>query len=258
MNRTIVVLVVALGLFSLVFLLTDRNKPEVDIKEELEQEVLVSVYRVESEIKKKDLINKNLLSVTKISQNDLELQNYVEVSNSNLSDKSIFRTGVKPCSLLTKDMLSLPGDNDYIDLILQENEIPYLYDDISSFTVKSLNLNTGDKISFVSTTSSKSNVLLSGYNEIDRLVSRVIIKNSRIIQVLEEKKEDSDEYNTSIVVALSPKNLLSLEMARKIGDISIIPSALNDSYMSIRSSHFLEDQFGVRELRGGRENENNH
>ena len=258
MNRTLIVFVVALIIFTLVFFLTENINSDVVIEDELEPEILVSVYQVENDVNKRDIVEKDLLTITKISLKDFELKQYIEVNDSDLNNNIIFRTGVKRGSLLTRDMFSIPGENDYIDLVLQENEIPYLYDDISNFSAKSLNLNTGDKISFISTTSSKSNILSSGYDDISHLVSKVIIKNSRVIQVLKEKKENSDEYNTSVVVALSPKQILSLEMARKIGDISIIPSTFSSVDMSVRSSHLLENQFGVRELRGGSKNESNY
>ena len=40
------------------------------------------------------------------------------------------------------------------------------------------------------------------------------------------------------------------EIAEKIGDVNIIPSEIENRYLSIRSSDLLETQFGVRELRG--------
>ncbi|POF48888.1 pilus assembly protein CpaB, partial [Vibrio vulnificus] len=54
----------------------------------------------------------------------------------------------------------------------------------------------------------------------------------------------------SLVIALKVPQVLKLEMAQKIGDISIVPSSVAKRYLSIRSSDILEDQFGVRELRG--------
>ncbi len=52
------------------------------------------------------------------------------------------------------------------------------------------------------------------------------------------------------MIALKVPQVLKLEMAQKIGDISIVPSSVAKRYLSIRSSDILEDQFGVRELRG--------
>ncbi|MFA0678568.1 pilus assembly protein CpaB, partial [Vibrio sp. 10N.222.51.A6] len=120
--------------------------------------------------------------------------------------------------------------------------------------VQTATLTPGDKVSFVSTTSSKSNLVENGYGDIGDLVSRVIISGARVLQVIkgseDSDSEDAEDKKYSLVIALNMRSVLKLEMAQKIGDVNIIPSEIENRYLSIRSSDLLETQFGVRELRG--------
>lgn len=99
-----------------------------------------------------------------------------------------------------------------------------------------------------------SNLVENGYGDIGDLVSRVIISGARVLQVIKGSEdtdsEDAEDKKYSLVIALNMRSVLKLEMAQKIGDVNIIPSEIENRYLSIRSSDLLETQFGVRELRG--------
>ncbi|ELV8675103.1 pilus assembly protein CpaB, partial [Vibrio vulnificus] len=90
--------------------------------------------------------------------------------------------------------------------------------------------------------------------DIGHLVSKIIISDAKVIQVIKSERNvnttKASESQNSLVIALKVPQVLKLEMAQKIGDISIVPSSVAKRYLSIRSSDILEDQFGVRELRG--------
>lgn len=132
--------------------------------------------------------------------------------------------------------------------------MPYYYEPERSSIIENITLQPGDSVSFVSTTSSKSNLLETGYQDIGDLVSKIIISDAKVIQVIKSEKDDkesgAEKSPNSLVIALKVPQVLKLEMAQKIGDISIVPSSVAKRYLSIRSSDILEDQFGVRELRG--------
>lgn len=132
--------------------------------------------------------------------------------------------------------------------------MPYYYEPERSSIIENITLQPGDSVSFVSTTSSKSNLLETGYQDIGDLVSKIIISDAKVIQVIKSEKDDkesgAEKSQNSLVIALKVPQVLKLEMAQKIGDISIVPSSVAKRYLSIRSSDILEDQFGVRELRG--------
>ncbi len=139
-------------------------------------------------------------------------------------------------------------------LSLNDGELPYFYEVTGIGVVQTSTLTPGDKVSFVSTTSSKSNLVESGYGDIGDLVSRVIISGARVLQVIKGSEDtdsqDAEDKKYSLVIALNMRSVLKLEMAQKIGDVNIIPSEIENRYLSIRSSDLLETQFGVRELRG--------
>ncbi|ELV8608593.1 pilus assembly protein CpaB, partial [Vibrio vulnificus] len=143
---------------------------------------------------------------------------------------------------------------DYMFLSLKKDEVPYYYEPSSSNIIENITLQPGDSVSFVSTTSSRSNLLENGYKDIGHLVSKIIISDAKVIQVIKSDRNvnstKTSESQNSLVIALKVPQVLKLEMAQKIGDISIVPSSVAKRYLSIRSSDILEDQFGVRELRG--------
>ena len=94
------------------------------------------------------------------------------------------------------------------------------------------------------------NVLHSGYSDIENLTSKIIINDVRVLQVFTESKGEDDEEKTSIVVSLKPKEILKLELSKKISEISIIPSSFINKNLKVKSSEILESKLRVRELRG--------
>ncbi|NMS18915.1 pilus assembly protein CpaB, partial [Vibrio parahaemolyticus] len=133
-----------------------------------------------------------------------------------------------------------PGDRDYMFLSLRKDEVPYYYEPEGSNIIENLTLQPGDSVSFVSTTSSKSNLLETGYQDIGDLVSKIIISDAKVIQVIKHDRDENDSSSekkpNSLVIALKVPQVLKLEMAQKIGDISIVPSSVAKRYLSIRSS----------------------
>ncbi|MGD8170578.1 pilus assembly protein CpaB [Vibrio sp. TRT 21S02] len=255
MNRIITLILVALVIFTTLFFIANNYFSSNDLpKDEAIEDPLVSIYVVKMDVKKSQFLSQGIIMTRELKQSELKGFNYIEAERNKLSPKAIFRKDISSGTYLSKDMISTPKDSDYMYLSLKKDELPYLYEATGIGVVQSFDLNPGDKVSFVSTTSSKSNLIESGYRDFGHLVSKIIISNARILQVVKGEGEDDagdvENKEYSLVIALKLQDVLKLEMAQKIGDVNIIPSEVNKRFLSIRSSDILENQFGVRELRG--------
>ena len=248
MNRNISILLVTLFLFTTIYFFSQDSKDK-PLQEEIVNEDVLSIYCINKNVKKGELVDRNFISIIDVKESELSNLEYID-SNNEIPSGSVYKTDLKEGEFLSQSKYLVPGDNDYISFLLDSDELPYLYENVSSFTAKSLNLNSGDRISFISTMSSESNVLISGYDDINNVTSKIVINNARVLQVLREKKEETDEENTSIVVALKPKEILKLEFSRKISEVSIIPSSFKNKNLKVEINDILESKIRVRELRG--------
>ncbi|WP_122081098.1 pilus assembly protein CpaB [Vibrio coralliirubri] len=257
MNRIIILLLVALSIFStLIYInsnyISDNEEPqEVQQKEEPKVSILVT----KKAIKRSQPLAPKFYDKKFVHISDLDGYYYTLEDDLIVEPGALFKEDISEGTYLTQDMISNPGDRDYMYLSLNDGELPYFYEVTGIGVVQTATLTPGDKVSFVSTTSSKSNLVENGYGDIGDLVSRVIISGARVLQVIKGSTEDTDSEDAedkkySLVIALNMRSVLKLEMAQKIGDVNIIPSEIENRYLSIRSSDLLETQFGVRELRG--------
>ncbi|KAB0465446.1 CpaB family protein [Vibrio kanaloae] len=256
MNRIIILLLIAVSIFSTLiyinvnYILVDEEPQEVQQKEEPKASVLVT----QKAIKRSQPLTPNFYDKKFVHISDLDGSYYTLEDDLIVEPGALFKEDIAEGTYLTQDMISNPGDRDYMYLSLNDGELPYFYEVTGIGVVQTATLTPGDKVSFVSTTSSKSNLVENGYGDIGDLVSRVIISGARVLHVIkgseETDSEDAEDKKYSLVIALNMRSVLKLEMAQKIGDVNIIPSEIENRYLSIRSSDLLETQFGVRELRG--------
>lgn len=232
-------------------LFTKQDKPNVV---NVAEEPLVNVSVLTSDMGKGSLLSEELYQNKSFKASEITSGNYTESGSLHIEPGALIRRDLEEGTYLSQNDISNPGDRDYMFLSMNDGELPYFYHVSGLGIVQTQSLFAGDKVSFVSTTSSESNLLENGYEDIGGLTSRVIISGARVLQVIDgsedQDAQDAEDKQYSVVVALRMRDVLKLEMAQKIGDVNIVPAGLENSYLSIRSSDLLETQFGVRELRG--------
>ncbi len=120
-------------------------------------------------------------------------------------------------------------------LSLKKDQVPYYYLSQGSSIVEALPIQPGDRVSFVATTSSQSNLLESGYSDIDSLTSNVIIDGALVLQSMNvSEDDDSSNEEYGLIIALTVKQVLKLEMAQKIGAITLVPAKMVHKYLSVK------------------------
>lgn len=255
MNRAVIILFLSLAIFStLFFLMGDMFETEEVVAEEPVVEPTVVLLELIQDAEKSGIVSKSVYKEVEVKLSEAHSNRHTLKNELNIQPGALFNRPLLKGSILSNDMISNPGDRDYMFLSLKKDEVPYYYEPSSSNIIENITLQPGDSVSFVSTTSSRSNLLENGYKDIGHLVSKIIISDAKVIQVIKSDRNvnstKTSESQNSLVIALKVPQVLKLEMAQKIGDISIVPSSVAKRYLSIRSSDILEDQFGVRELRG--------
>ncbi|ENM5738648.1 pilus assembly protein CpaB [Vibrio mimicus] len=258
MNRNIIFLLVAVTIFSTLYYLKNQffsSEPETQAPQIVEEKK-VQILVLSSDKKKSQLVDKKDFEVVEINESTFNKNGDERKKDIIISPGARYRENLHKGKTLSNSHISNVGDSDFLLLSIHQDEVPYYYELKSSGILESVPLQPGELVSFVSTTSSQSNLLQTGYQDVGNLTSKVIISNARVIQMIKGDfiegigKEANDDIKHSLVIALKVQDVLRLEMAQKIGDVSIIPSGLVNRYLSIRSSDILEHQFGIRELRG--------
>ena len=184
-------------------------------------------------------------------------QNGLLVQGSKIPKSSLFRVQLGEGTLLKRSQLSFPGDDDYISFTLAKDHVPYYYETDGKSVLDVIGTHAGDKVSFISTTNSYSNIHEAEFKDVSNLISEVLIHDAKVIQVTDTGESSSEQGRQvkakRLVIELSIRQVMKLDIAKQIGQISIVPSNMTNQFLSVRSVDLLEKQHGVRELRAGSE-----
>jgi len=250
MSRALVFVFVAITMFLAFFYVSDFfDQPEPVAV--VENEVFVEVAFVNQAVNKAEPVNANAIDIREFPESEAKQHSYVPYSSIKIDSGALWAKDVKEGMQLTPDLVSNPGEKDYMYLSLKKDQVPYYYLSQGSSIVEALPIQPGDRVSFVATTSSQSNLLESGYSDIDSLTSNVIIDGALVLQSMNvSEDDDSSNEEYGLIIALTVKQVLKLEMAQKIGAITLVPAKMVHKYLSVKSSDLIEHRFGVRQLRG--------
>ncbi|CAH1530012.1 pilus assembly protein CpaB [Vibrio harveyi] len=250
MSRALVFVFVAITMFLAFFYVSDFfDQPEPVAV--VENEVFVEVAFVNQAVNKAEPVNANAIDIREFPESEAKQHSYVPYSSIKIDSGALWAKDVKEGMQLTQDLVSNPGEKDYMYLSLKKDQVPYYYLSQGSSIVEALPIQPGDRVSFVATTSSQSNLLESGYSDIDSLTSNVIIDGALVLQAMNvAEDDDSSNEEYGLIIALTVKQVLKLEMAQKIGAITLVPAKMVHKYLSVKSSDLIEHRFGVRQLRG--------
>lgn len=250
MSRALVFVFVAITMFLAFFYVSDffeQTEPVAVV----ENEVLVEVAFVNRAVHKADPVNANAIDIREFPESEAKQYSYVPYASIKIDSGALWAKDVNEGMQLTPDLVSNPGEKDYMYLSLKKDQVPYYYLSQGSSIVEALPIQPGDRVSFVATTSSQSNLLESGYSDINNLTSNVIIDGALVLQVMNvSEDDDSSNEDHGLIIALTVKQVLKLEMAQKIGAITLVPAKMVHKYLSVKSSDLIEHRFGVRQLRG--------
>ncbi|TBT31401.1 pilus assembly protein CpaB [Vibrio parahaemolyticus] len=216
----------------------------------VENEVFVQVAFVNRTVNKADPVNIDAIDIREFSESEAKQHSYTPYTSIKIESGALWAKDVTEGTQLTSNLVSNPGEKDYMYLSLKKDQVPYYYLSQGSSIVEALPIQPGDRVSFVATTSSQSNLLESGYSDIDSLTSNVIIDGALVLQAMNVSEDDSSNEDYGLIIALTVKQVLKLEMAQKIGAITLVPAKMVHKYLSVKSSDLIEHRFGVRQLRG--------
>ena len=250
MSRALIFVFVAITMFLAFFYVSDFfDQPEPVAV--VENEVFVEVAFVNRAVNKAEPVNANAIDIREFPESEAKQHSYVPYASIKIDSGALWAKDVKEGMQLTPDLVSNPGEKDYMYLSLKKDQVPYYYLSQGSSIVEALPIQPGDRVSFVATTSSQSNLLESGYSDIDSLTSNVIIDGALVLQSMNvSEDDDSSNEEYGLIIALTVKQVLKLEMAQKIGAITLVPAKMVHKYLSVKSSDLIEHRFGVRQLRG--------
>ncbi len=253
MKRVLVFLLVALSLFSVIYIVGNSFiNTEVEVVEPVEVAPnKIGVYRLIKDVNKATVLSPQQYEYVELLESELEGVQYDRSEKLKIKSGTIFKYEVKTGSLITNKMLVNPDERDYIYLAIKDDELPYFYEATGIGVVELFGLQAGDRVSFISTSTSAN--MNSDYQNESVLVSKVIVRDARVLSVIESDKENAiggEPAKHGLILSIKTKDALKLEMAQKIGTVNIIPDAFENRHLSIRSSDIIEDQFSVRELRG--------
>ncbi|WED24565.1 pilus assembly protein CpaB [Vibrio sp. JC009] len=256
MSRPILFLFIAAITLTATFYLKDAlfSNSEVVVEEQAEEQIRIALLT--QSVSRGQVARPEHVSYKTIPVSTAKQKGYPLEKSPALTPVTRYRRDLSTGDALIAEFIANPDDDEYALLALKKGHIPYFYKTQSNSFIDSLPLRSGDKVSFLSTTSSQSNILETGYSDIADITAQIIINDTDVLQVIRPDEdaielalEQGEKPEYSVVVALSIEETLLLEMAQKVGDVTMVPAKLAQTYQSVRSSDLIEGQHGVRELR---------
>ncbi|WP_186176354.1 hypothetical protein [Vibrio jasicida] len=255
MQRIVVFIFVVITIFMSFLFIFDLNGQEPPSEEVNVSEPKYKIYLSETALSKGQLIKPKHYSMKEVLESELKGVNNISEYDFNLVEGVKIKDNIESGVYIKRSFLAFPDDVDYLSLSLEKDEIPYVFELTTERSLYTDSLKIGGFVSFFSTTSSfiqNSNNINSQTNN-EEIVSRIIISHAKVLKIINPVEVGTDKNTApkAIVLALSVKEIAKLEMAKKIGSVFLIPSAIERKYLTIRSSDMIDNQFGIRELRGG-------
>ncbi|WP_407547180.1 CpaB family protein [Vibrio parahaemolyticus] len=217
LNRKVVFICIALGIFTLSFLLLSSDNKQSKVVKTKTPEPQEVVYVTKDKVNKSQLVTVDILNEKKVNKSEVELNGYITKTVFKSLQVPRFRADMGSGEFVTKSTIATPLDEDYVYLLLNEDETTYFYEMNDPMQV--LNLRENSNVDFVFRGASNS-------------VVKVIINNVQVVKVINKKDKDIDNSRNllGLIVALSVNDILKLKAAETFGEVSVIKSSLsNDS-----------------------------
>ncbi|WP_139310424.1 pilus assembly protein CpaB [Photobacterium proteolyticum] len=228
---------------------TQKPKSKVIVQDKIIKKV--EVAKLTHNVIKSKTVKKSDYILVKIDEIEAKNNNFAPYDTINVIEGSLYQKDMKEGEVLSGNDILNPGDAGYLQLSLGDHLMPYHYKAGNQEIIESLPIRIGDRVSFVATSSSVDNIKESGYSNIHSISSRVVVRDAKVVQILKSVESKDSERNvpSSLLIALSLEEILKLEMAQKLGDVTLVPSKLSVQLTVIKSSDVLDGVSGVRELR---------
>lgn len=216
MNRSVRFVLVALIFFLLFYFLINTflisPKKEVASTPAPIVEPTIDVYVLDEAVKKKQALNKSVLSVKTLKLSELKGIPNSPVSDFSLTSGTLFTRDVPAGSYLSVEDIVNPQDEDYLFMALNEGELPYWYDITALISNEAFVVKSGDYVSFALVKPNLSSLNKRRTLEMtsDIVVSQVrVLKLSKTVSLTGSQRSGPTKYH--LVLALSLKDILALE-----------------------------------------------
>ena len=166
------------------------------------------------------------------------------VERFTLPDGAIAGVDFDANAIVAENLLLIPGQPEYIELLLGEDMVPYPVniDDIDGLTEL---LTPGDLVNVVLIASPDQNLANSqNLNSFKGLSVTPLLQNRRVLEI----KSGNNDRRT-VVVGLTKEEVTHMMIARRIGLLDVYKSTEN-ALPEVRVSDVLSDFTSVTELRG--------
>ncbi|MCF7361912.1 hypothetical protein C1N32_05430 [Vibrio diazotrophicus] len=219
------------------------------VEKEVVDDPVIRIYVLNSDVKRNQLVANSTYGVLGIKQSNLEGEQYVVETDLVIENGALYTKNITSGSYLTKDMIANPSDERFFSLLLQDDEIIYRFNGDDYVGIQSSSFSYDDIVNVISTTTT----------DLNTVVSKVIISNARVIHVNKVKfnvdvpvstQVNRKSENYSLILALKKSDAIKIEMARKIGDLSVVPAKDSGNYWPVYSTDIIDNKFNIRTLHG--------
>ncbi|MGL5667149.1 MAG: hypothetical protein ACRDD9_13555, partial [Shewanella sp.] len=199
----------------------EKSKVEGDIRVVLSTntrprgEDLISVYKLNSNVVKGDLVDSNLLSTVTVNKGALTSINYSDLNEIEIYPDAIFRHGLKKGEIVSNFDIVNKFDDDYGLQLLKDKEVPYWFDVSSLISNGILRPVLGDYVSFVYYKKNDSNKKIT-------VTSNIIVHRVRVLNVSEMLDPLSMTKKQQLLLAMEMDDILKIETAKLTGTVNVI------------------------------------
>ncbi|MCF1428420.1 MAG: Flp pilus assembly protein CpaB [Shewanella sp.] len=221
------VLAIAFGLFGLAGNLANNSNPQaVEAKPKLEQKNLV-VWQLSQAALKGQRVERSHFKVLKLTEAQANALGVLADMKLDIPSGAVYRRDVKVGDVAFKDLMITPDSDDYLDLVISANRVPYAIK-VSPSSVVGGVINHGSYIDILALSLPSDHSLEAMDASVSRKRSMFVtpvLTHIKVLKVdkkeLPERRGEAPTIEVNLVLELTRKQVATLTVAQRIAEIEV-------------------------------------
>lgn len=252
----VALIAISVGLFGI--FLSQKSESEAPVAKKEVVEKFVKIYVIaKANVEKGQVVQKSDFKILKLTEKQANDKGFDKDSLISFEQGSVYRNRMRRDDSVYSDSISQPNDSDYIDLILEENHIPYPIE-VSPLSIVGGVINPGSYVDVLALAGVKGSQRDLVKSKREQVSISPILLNIKVLKANLKRgdsvKKSKIEEESFLILELDRQQVAILKVAENISKIEIHKSLGNypASKLNADAGDVLPDFKAIKELRASK------